>query len=229
MFLISACLACCIPKPLPIIVRVKNSIQEDETDGCCAVFARNSKEESKEKELDEEAGAVGDGVAGETDDAEVGASMPVEPTVDELEADQTKAAVASSLVAVRRGKQDEIEKQLELLTKYKDHLSEEEYDEKVTKLLHALPDPDTYDAFTKTDAILPVEDTEPEENKDGDEDTGEEEEQGQDAEKKKGLGSKITTSVGTAVGSVGSAMKAVTGGVGSSKSKPQAQEEDLTP
>ena len=152
---------------------------------------------------------------------------PAEPTVKELEADQTKATVASNLAAVRRGKQDEIEKQLELLTKYKDHLPEEDYDEKVTKLLQALPDPDTYDAFTKTDTILvPVEEVEPDENEDGDSDTGEGEEEAQDAEKKKSFGSKITSSVGTAVGSVGSAMKAVTGG-GSSKSKPQ-EDTDLT-
>ena len=75
LFLISGCLGCCIPKPLPIIVRVKNSIQEDETDGCCAVFATNPKGESTDKEHDEEVGAVvaAGGVPGKTDNDEVGA------------------------------------------------------------------------------------------------------------------------------------------------------------
>jgi len=102
------------------------------------------------------------------------------------------------LAAVRRGKQDEIEKQLELLTKYKDHLSEEEYAEKVTKLIRALPDPDTYDAFTKTGAILAVEECEEEPDV---------EEGGDDGEEKKSIGEKITSSEKKITSSMGSAMK----------------------
>jgi hypothetical protein len=151
-----------------------------------------------------------------------------EPTAKELEADQTQEAaiaadLAVTLAAVRRGKQDEIEKQLELLTKYKDHLSEEEYNEKVTKLIHALPDPDTYDTFTKTDTILPVEEETPDEEEGGEEDdelgAGDEEEE----EQKKSLGKKITTSVGTVGSAMGSAMKGVKNTVtgGSSKKTPK--------
>lgn len=123
---------------------------------------------------------------------------------------------------MRRGKQDEIEKQLELLTKYKDHLPEEEYDEKVTKLLHALPNPDTYDAFTKTDAILPVQEEEPSNVEEGENDD-EGVEVGEEVEEKKSIGSKITTSVGSAATSVGSAMKGVKNAVtpGGNKSPPE--------
>lgn len=130
--------------------------------------------------------------------------------------------MAADLATVRRGKQDEIEKQLELLTKYKDHLSEEEYDEKVTKLINALSDPETYDAFTKTDAILPVPEEEADVEEGGDDEAkegeGEEKEGDEDEEKKKSVGSKI-------VSSVGSAMKGVKSVVTPGSSKAPAEED----
>jgi len=60
LFVISGLLACCIPKPLPIVVRVKNSLEDDETDGCCAICVRGPKEEEGDKERapDEEKGDV---------------------------------------------------------------------------------------------------------------------------------------------------------------------------
>jgi hypothetical protein len=62
------------------------------------------------------------------------------------------------LVALRQRKQEEIEKQLEVLTKYKNCIPKEEYEEIVATLLHSLPDPGTYDAYTKADVLIGVKD-----------------------------------------------------------------------
>lgn len=153
---------------------------------------------------------------------------PVSQTAEELQADQTHAAVAADLAAVRRGKQDEIEKQLELLTKYKDHLSEEEYDEKVTALIRALPDPTTYDAFTKTAGILPPEaeeEIDDEEEGQEEDESKEQEEEEVEEEEKKSLGQKMVAPV-TAVGSaMGSAFKGAKDTVTGSKNKEPKQDE----
>ena len=65
--------------------------------------------------------------------------------------------VTTALAAIRQGKQKEIIEQLETLTKYKDYLSEEEYEEKVQVLLHAMPNPETYDHYTRTDVLVDLE------------------------------------------------------------------------
>jgi hypothetical protein len=104
-----------------------------------------------------------------------------------LEADKTHVAVALDLAAVRKNKNEEIEQQLDLLTKYKDHLPEEEYEEKVAKLIRALPDPETYFTFTKTE-LPPADDGKDDEetgksdDKD-DEETGKSDDNDDNAEK----------------------------------------------
>lgn len=140
-------------------------------------------------------------------------------------------AIATALATVRRGKQEEIEKQLELLTTYRDHLAEEEYEERVTKLMQALPDPDTYDAYTKTEALVVIPPSAAEE-KEADTDTVEvnidgavegegEEEEGEGEEEegdKKSIGSKISSAI-----SSGATTVKKTVGLGGESSKTPAE------
>jgi len=268
LYAVSACLACCLPKPMPVLMRVRKSMQEDDkTDSCFAIFEKKPPEENDELE-------EGEGEAAGTEDEEKGAEVRSEwrqevccmlscqlvPSLliiscmsyhlfcngkkeqlertdeeyaEQLQRRQAEAAIATALATVRRGKQEEIEKQLELLTTYKDHyLAEDEYDEKVTKLMQALPDPDTYDAYTKTEALVvtippsvsAVEkdvDTEVEVNYCAD---GEAEEEGKGEEKegdKKSIGSKISSSISSGVTSV---KKTVGLGGGSFKTPAEAGE-----
>jgi len=74
--------------------------------------------------------------------------------------------VTTALTTARRGKLEEIEKELEMLEKYKEQMPEEEYNEKVTVLMAALPKPTTYDMYTKVDDLVTIEDDEPEEVED---------------------------------------------------------------
>lgn len=62
------------------------------------------------------------------------------------------------LEAVRLRKHGEIEKQLDILAKYKDSLPRKEYEEMVSKLLRSLPDPWTYDAYTNAVVLSGLED-----------------------------------------------------------------------
>jgi hypothetical protein len=55
LFLIVGFLTCCVPKPLPIVVRVRKSLEDDETDGCCAICVRHPKEKEDDGEVQEAA------------------------------------------------------------------------------------------------------------------------------------------------------------------------------
>jgi len=265
LYAVSASFSCCLPRPLPVMMRVKESMPEDETDSCFAVFAKKPPPEENEEEGDvEEAGAtekmdVEEADATEEKDVEeADATEEKEPSGEEvritvrmtcafvllipvpsslqylynmhafvyflsfyhaqplqqeqlLRNQQAEATIAVALATVRRSKQEEIEKQLELLTTYKDRISEEEYGKKVAKLLHALPDPDTYDAYTKMGALLvaPAEGKEVEteegsyisetaEDGEGEGDDEEEEEE----EQKKSSGNVISSTISSGVTSV---------------------------
>jgi hypothetical protein len=123
--------------------------------------------------------------------------------------------VTTALTTARRGKVEEIEKELVLLEKYKEHMPEEEYNEKVTKLMQALPDPETYDSFTKTGdlVVLQAKEEEKEEEVEG-EGEGEgivpvgEEEEGKESEEpeKKSRAGAAAAAVGGAATAVGSAV-----------------------
>ena len=71
-----------------------------------------------------------------------------------VEKQKTHAMVTTALASARRGKLEEIEKQLQMLRKYKEYMPEEEYDEQVAALMAALPKPETYDAYTKTNELV---------------------------------------------------------------------------
>jgi hypothetical protein len=51
LFLFTSILACCIPKPVPVCVRVREQHRKDESDGWCAFFVKKEKEEEKGEEV----------------------------------------------------------------------------------------------------------------------------------------------------------------------------------
>ena len=131
----------------------------------------------------------------------------IQPTLEERKA---AVEITTALVQVRRDKQEEIEKQLALLTLYKDELPEEVYHERVNNLMLALPDPSTYDAYTHASVLVgdgvaagnvhtDKKDEDPdglpaESNKDADQEV--------EVELKKSRGSKIASTVSSTISSL---------------------------
>ena len=144
----------------------------------------------------------------------------------ESEGQKTRATVTTALATARRGKLDEIERELMLLEKYKEHIDEEEYNAKVAVLIAALPDPENYDAFTKTSDLVVLPEKEEEETEHGDDvekgsvgsgegpEEGVEVEEGEEGEEAK------TSRIGSAAAAVGSALARPF----KSKTEPQASE-----
>jgi len=56
LFFVGSIMACCVPKPLPLAVRIRHAIANEETDDCCACFCCGKKQDEAEEavEADEE-------------------------------------------------------------------------------------------------------------------------------------------------------------------------------
>lgn len=233
LFFITALLSCCAPKPRPVIGIVAEYVKNDETDSCCILCEKKKVKDVEEEEetQEEEVEMVSPlDCVGFYCDISLLSHLPLyclsisnqtpeeiveeqEKISQELEDQKAKAALITALAAARHGKREEIERQLEVLSTYKEYLPEEEYEEKVNTLLHALPAPETYDRNTKTDVLVIPEEEEEEFGDLGDVEAGEEGEEGEDEPEKKSFGAKVTSGVTSTFSGM---KKAVT------RSKPQS-------
>jgi hypothetical protein len=174
---------CCIPQPVPIVFRIqqmKNRNGTRMTDPCCAFWVvrkPNDKQDKEDEEVqDEHFGKDTDEEEACSPDMNVmtvskksvtpsgGSTNNNNNTVYKMPKEQEEELVTlmeqrghleitTALTQIRKDKHDEIERQLELLTKYKDALPDDVYSERMQTLILSLPDPQTYDAYTSTTVL----------------------------------------------------------------------------